>query len=292
MNVIETKGLCRSFGATPAVLGLDLQVPEGSVFGLLGENGSGKTTTIRMIMGSLVPHDGEVRVWGHDPLRIPLRERARIGCVWDEMELPAWMRLREAMDLHASYFPQWDALQAQELLKRFELNLRAPFGTLSKGQKRRFLLLLAVAQHPDLLVLDEPSSGLDVAVRRQFLDLLMELANTRRLTILISSHILSDVERIIDRVAFIKAGRLVRQDSLEDLKAQVKRLHVATVDAEALLRQRFEVLSLQRNADGLLAVVNDFAPEKLAGLEARVEHLNLEELFLAFNTPRTAGEPA
>jgi ABC-2 type transport system ATP-binding protein len=292
MNVIETKGLCRSFGATPAVLGLDLQVPEGSVFGLLGENGSGKTTTIRMVMGSLVPHDGEVRVWGHDPLRIPLRERARIGCVWDEMELPVWMRLREAMDLHASYFPQWDAAQAHELLKRFELNLRAPFGTLSKGQKRRFLLLLAVAQHPDLLVLDEPSSGLDVAVRRQFLDLLMELANTRRLTILISSHILSDVERIIDRVAFIKAGRLVRQDSLEDLKAQVKRLHVVTDDAEALLRQRFEVLSLQRNADGTLAVVNNFAPEKLAGLDARVEHLNLEELFLTFNTPRTAGESA
>ena len=292
MNVIETKGLCRSFGATPAVLGLDLQVPEGSVFGLLGENGSGKTTTIRMIMGNLVPHDGEVRVWGHDPLRIPLRERARIGCVWDEMELPIWMRLREAMDLHASYFPQWDAVQAQELLKRFELNLRAPFGTLSKGQKRRFLLLLAVAQQPDLLVLDEPSSGLDVAVRRQFLDLLMELANTRRLTILISSHILSDVERIIDRVAFIKAGRLVRQDSLEDLKAQVKRLHLVTDQAEALLRQRFEVLSLQRNADGILAVVNDFAPEKLAGLEARVEHLNLEELFLTFNTTRTAGEPA
>lgn len=290
MNVVEIKGLCRAFGATRAVSGLDLEVPEGSVFGLLGENGSGKTTTIRMLMGDLVPHSGEIRIWGHDPLRIPIRERARIGYVWDEMELPSWMRLQEAMAIHASYFPQWDAACAQDLLGRFELNAYAPFGPMSKGQKRRFLLLLAVAQRPDLLVLDEPSGGLDVAVRRQFLDLLMELASTRKLTVIISSHILSDVERVIDRVAFLKAGRLVRHGDLDDLKAQVKRLHVNSESAEQLLRNRFTVIAEQRNTDGRWLTVADFSPDKMEELDAEVEHLNLEELFLAFNSAKPGQE--
>ncbi len=283
MNAIEMRGVCRAFGDAPAVVGLDLVVPEGSVFGLLGENGSGKTTTIKMIMAALVPHAGEIRVLGHDPLTMPLPVRARIGFVWDEMEAPALMPLREAMAIHASYFPKWDTTFAKRLMDQFELAATMRFGKLSKGQKRRFLLLLAAAQQPDLLVLDEPASGLDVSIRRQYLDLLLELSNERNMTVLISSHILSDVERIVDHAAFIKAGRLIRQAELEEMKSRVKRICLRKAQDEGEIQQRFNVLALKREQDGALIVVEDFAPGKLDGIDCTVEHLNLEELFLVYN---------
>lgn len=237
-------------------------------------------------MGALVPNRGSVRTLGADPAAMPPEVRARVGYLADEMEVPGWMSLHGAMELQATYFPAWDGDFARDLMRRFELQGTMVYRALSKGQRRRFLLALLVATRPDLLVLDEPAGGLDVGVRRQFFDLLMEQAAERRVTIVISSHILSDVERIVDRVAFLKGGRLVRAGQLDDLKASVKRLVLpgASEADETLLRQRFSVLSAHREEGALLAVVDDFDPERLTGLEATVEHLNLEELYLVFNT--------
>ena len=288
MNIIETQHLVRFFGATAAVVDLSISIPKGSVFGLLGENGSGKTTTIKLIMGALIPQEGTVRVFGNDPVGMPPEMRARIAYIADEMALPNWMRLSEAMELHASYFEDWDATMARERLAKYELALNQPFGTLSRGQQRRFLLTLALAQRPELLILDEPASGLDVAVRREFLDTLMALANEREVTILLSSHILSDVERVVDHVAFTKKGGLIRQANLEDLKSDVKRLCFTTPPDEGALRNQFNVLSTTREAGALLAVVDDFTSEKMNGWDCRVEHLNLEELFLVFNASTTS----
>lgn len=283
MNIIEMDHATRFFGAVPAVADLSLTVPKGSVFGLLGENGSGKTTSIKLMMGALIPQEGTVRVFGVDPVGMPPETRARIAYVADEVALPNWMRLSEAMNLHASYFEQWDERMALERLRKYELALNQPFGTLSKGQQRRFLLTLMLAQQPELLILDEPAAGLDVAVRREFLDTLMELANEREVTILLSSHILSDVERVVDHVAFTKKGGLIIQANLEDLKGQVKRLCFPTPPEEDALAAHFNVLSTSREGGAFLAVVNDFTPEKLNGWDCRVEHLNLEELFLVYN---------
>jgi len=292
MNVIETRGLTRYFAAKRAVRGLDLDVPQGCILGLLGENGSGKTTTINLLMGALVPNEGTARVFGVDPLQMPPATRARIGYLADEAALPGWMKLREATRLHASYFEQWDTQARRRLMKEYDLDADQPYGALSKGQKRRFMLTLIVSQRPDLLILDEPAGGLDVAVRRQFLDLLIALANEREITILLSSHILSDVERVVDHVAFIKAGGLVLQAPLEDLRARVKRLCLPASTDEATLSKRFNLLSTRRAGDALLAVVDDFEPARLNGLDARVEHLNLEELFLVFNTLGPTKEEA
>ena len=121
MNVIETEELVRYFGAARAVAGLDLQVPQGSIFGLLGENGCGKTTTINLIMGALVPHQGRVRVFAEDPLTMAPATRARIGYLADNMELPAWMQLDEAIRIHGSFFAQWDQNEVWRLLKTFEV---------------------------------------------------------------------------------------------------------------------------------------------------------------------------
>jgi ABC-2 type transport system ATP-binding protein len=290
MNVIEINGLVRFFGATPAVTGLDLTVPRGSVVGLLGENGSGKTTTIKLIMGALVPNQGTVHVWGEDPLDMPPATRARIAYIADEMAVPGWMKLQEAMALHASYFGHWDQVMADSLMKDYELTGKQAFGGLSKGQKRRFFLVLALAQQPDLLVLDEPAGGLDTTVRRQFMDALMELAANRAVTILISSHILPDVERVVDTVAFIKRGRLLEQAALEDLKAHVKRICLSRDDDLETLQQRCSVRDTRKESGALLVTVDDFDEGKLEGIDCRVEHLNLEELFQVYNLAPASKE--
>ena len=176
MNVIETCGLSRYFGAVRAVAGMNLTVPRGSIFGLLGENGCGKTTAINLMMGTLVPNEGRVSVFDEDPLDFTPVTRARIGYLADEMTLPSWMTLGEAIGVQSSFFEHWDNDTLWQLLKTFDLHADQIFGQLSKGQKRWFLIVLIVAQRPDLLILDEPSGGLDVSVRRQFLDLLVALA--------------------------------------------------------------------------------------------------------------------
>jgi ABC-2 type transport system ATP-binding protein len=289
MNVIEARGLIRYYGGMRGVAGLDLDVPQGSVMGLLGTNGSGKTTAIKLLLGQLVPNQGTARLWGGDPLDLKPAQRSRIAYVADEVELPGWMKLREGMELYASYYPQWDQAEADALIARFDLKMTHPFGTLSKGQKRRFFLVLAIAQQPDLIVLDEPTGGLDTIVRRDFLDLLMEVRNKREVTILLSSHILSDVERVIDRVAFVGNGRLLLQDDLETLKSRVKRLCLsAPRDVDTALG-RFEVISRTTVAGVTQLQVSDFSPEKLEGLDVSVEHLNLEEIFLAYH--RENGSP-
>ena len=136
----------------------------------------------------------------------------------------------------------------------------------------------------DLLILDEPSGGLDVAVRRRFLDLLLDLANQRDITVLIASHILSDVERVVDHVAFVKDGRIVSQARLEDLKTRVKRLCLPASTRRYDIEKRFDIFSYCAQSDTLLATVSNFDSERVQGLDCRVEHLNLEELFLVYNT--------
>jgi ABC-2 type transport system ATP-binding protein len=292
MNVIETCGLVRYFGAVRAVAGMDLAVPRGSIFGLLGENGCGKTTAINLIMGALIPNEGTVSVFEEDPLDFTPATRARIGYLADEMALPSWMTLGEAIRVQSAFFEQWDHETLWQLLKTFDLHANQTFGQLSKGQKRWFLIVLIVAQQPDLLVLDEPSGGLDVSVRRQFLDLLVDLANEREMTVLMASHILSDVERVVDHVAFTKDGKTVCQSGLEDLKTRVKRLCLPVGTPRHEIEKRFTVLSMREQSGALLATVEDFKAELLSGLECRVEHLNLEELFLVYNTLDKKGEMA
>lgn len=290
MNIIEARGLTRYYGGTRGVAGLDLDVPEGSVMGILGLNGSGKTTAIKLALGLLVPNSGSATIWGEDPVDISAATRSRIAYVADEAELPAWMSLHEGMELYASYFPQWDAANAADLVRRFDLPMRQRFSTLSKGQKRRFFLCLALAQQPELLVLDEPAGALDPVIRREFMDLLMELRSARNVTILFSSHILSDVERIVDRVAFICEGKCILQDDLDTLKARVKRLCIPESADPNLIRENFTVISERSVGGSRQFCVTDFEFNSDRKTNYDVEHLNLEEIFIAYHADTALGE--
>jgi len=219
MSVMQLKDVTRLYsGGKVGVEHLNITVPEGAVYGLLGRNGSGKTTTIRMIMGMMKPTGGELRVFDEDPWRRGERVRARIGYLSEDQLLPSFAKVGEMFAFFESLYPKWDRALAGDLTRKFSLNLRDRIGNLSKGQQRQVGLICAVAHHPALLVLDEPAGGLDTIVRREFLQAVIEVLKGEETTVFMSSHILGDVERIVGRVGILKDNRLFIERDMDELR--------------------------------------------------------------------------
>ncbi len=217
--VVEIHGVTRRFGPKAALDNVSLEIPVGSVTGLVGENGAGKTTVIKHVLGLLKAEQGTVRVFGLDPVRDPVGVLSRIGYLSEEGDLPEWMRVHELMRYAEAFYPTWDRGYAERLREDFGLNLSAKLRTLSKGQRARAGLMVALAYRPDLLVLDEPSSGLDPIVRRDILGAIIRTIAEEGRTVLFSSHLLGEVERVSDRVAMIRDGRILFHDSLDEVAA-------------------------------------------------------------------------
>jgi ABC-2 type transport system ATP-binding protein len=222
--VIAVRGLNRRFGATVALDDVTLTVPRGAVFGLVGANGAGKTTLIRHVLGLLRAQVGSVRVFGRDPVADPVGVLGRIGYLSEENDLPGWMRVHELLRYTRAFYPSWDDAYAEDLRRRFSLDPAAKVRTLSKGQRARAGLLVALAYRPELLVLDEPSSGLDPIVRRDILGAIIRTIADEGRTVLFSSHLLDEVERVSDHVALINRGRLVVCGGLDEVKETHHRL--------------------------------------------------------------------
>ena len=164
-NVVEVNNLSRNFGKLPALRELSLSMQPGLVYGLVGANGAGKTTLMKHLLGLLRAQQGSVRVFGHDPVRCPVEVLSRIGYLSEERDLPEWMQIQELLEISAAYYPGWDRSYATELLNTFGLDAKKKIKNLSKGMRAQAGLVAAVAHHPDLLLLDEPSTGLDAIVR-------------------------------------------------------------------------------------------------------------------------------
>jgi ABC-2 type transport system ATP-binding protein len=222
--VIDVRGLRRRFGNKVALDGVSLAVPRGSVFGLVGVNGAGKTTLIKHILGLLKAQEGSVRVFGRNPVAEPVDVLGRIGYLGEEGDLPGWMRVDELIRYTRAFYPNWDDGYAAELQQSFALDLSARVKTLSKGQKARAGLLAALAYRPELLLLDEPSSGLDPIVRRDILGAIIRTIASEGRTVLFSSHLLEEVERVSNYVALIHQGRIVFSGALDDIKATHRRV--------------------------------------------------------------------
>jgi ABC-2 type transport system ATP-binding protein len=218
-SVIEITGLTRRFGSKLALDSVTLAVPRGAVYGLVGANGAGKTTLIRHILGLLRAEAGAVHVFGLDPVADPVAVLSRIGYLSEENDLPGWMRVDELIRYSRAFYPGWDDVYAEELRGTFELDPSAKVKTLSKGQRARMGLLIALAYRPELLVLDEPSSGLDPIVRRDILEAIIRTIAHEGRTVLFSSHLLDEVERVADQVTMIADGRIVVSSPLAKLKA-------------------------------------------------------------------------
>lgn len=231
--VVDVRGLTRRFGKKLALDGVTLTVPRGRVFGLVGENGAGKTTLIKLLLGLLKPESGTVSVFGHDPVRDPAAVLSRVGYLSENRDLPDWMRVRELVWYTQAFYPGWDEAFAQEIMTTFALDPDAKIRTLSRGQKAHAGLLAALAYRPELLVLDEPSSGLDPIVRRDILGAIIRTVADEGRTVLFSSHLLEEVERVADDVAMIHRGRLVMCDTLDNIKAAHHRVTLRFVSEQA-----------------------------------------------------------
>jgi ABC-2 type transport system ATP-binding protein len=216
---VVVRGLRRVFGKKTALSNVDLSVSRGRVFGLVGENGAGKTTLIKHLIGSLNAQQGSVRVFGRDPVKDPKGVLARIGYLSEERDLPHWMRVDELLHYTRAFYPDWDVSYAEELRRMFRLDASAKVKELSQGQQAKTALLTALAYHPPLLLLDEPSSGLDPVVRRDIVDAIIRTAAKEGRTVLFSSHLLDEVERVADDVAMIHEGEMVMCAPLEEIKA-------------------------------------------------------------------------
>ena len=294
---IQTRGLGYRAGRDFAIADLALNVPAGALYGFLGPNGSGKTTTIRLVLGLLRAGQGSIEVLGRAvPARIA-DVLARTGYVPERPHLYPTLTVDEAIRYHAAFFATWSHDWARELTGSFRLEGSRRIGALSKGETGKLMILLALAQRPELLVLDEPTDGLDPVVRRDVLGAVLEYVSQTRATVLISSHLVHEVERICDWVGVMDAGRLVSEMPMQRFKNGIKRLRV--MDAPPTLAGApFSLLSRHRNGAGELLLVNGWEPSmsqyfQSIGAELRdVTDLDLEEGFVEMLRASRTVQPA
>jgi ABC-2 type transport system ATP-binding protein len=223
-DAIVTRRLTKHYGNRPVVNALDLRVPQGSVYGLLGRNGAGKSTAIKMLMGMVQPDYGEIEILGHPMPALPCEVRQRVAYIAEGHPLYNWMTVDEAVRFTKAFYPRWNDRLLAQILDHFELPGRAKLRKLSNGQRAQASLALAVAPDPELLVLDDPTLGLDTVVRRDFLESLIQIIQRSGRTILFSSHILGDVERVADRVGVMVDGVLRADCPTEHFRETVKRV--------------------------------------------------------------------
>lgn len=233
MNVFEVEGVTRRYGAKTALRDVSLVLPKGEVLGLIGENGAGKTTLIKHLLGLLKPDKGSVRVLGLDPVTHSERVLARVGYLAEEDALPGWMTVAEYGRYAAGFYPTWNPAYAERLRVDFGLEGKSKLRNLSKGQRARVGLMAAMAFQPDLLVLDEPSSGLDPIVRRDILGAVIRAVADEGRSVLFSSHLLTEIERIADRVAMIRAGEILFCDDLDAVRQAHRRVVLRFAETRA-----------------------------------------------------------
>ena len=225
-TVIDVADLACRYQRVEAVAGISFTVEEGTVFALLGPNGAGKTTTIRALMNIIRPSSGEARVLGVDSRRLGRGELETIGYVSENQQMPRWMTLAELLAYCRPFYPTWDDTLCRKLVDDFRLPLDQKIGRMSRGMRVKAALVSALAYRPRLLVLDEPFSGLDPVVRDDLIHGMLERAGEERWSVLISSHDLEEVERLVDAVAFLDAGRIVLSEPLTTLQGRFRQVEV------------------------------------------------------------------
>jgi ABC-2 type transport system ATP-binding protein len=287
--IIETSQLTKSFKDKQALRGLDLRVPVGSIFGFLGRNGAGKTTTIKTLMGLLRSDSGTASVFG-----IPVADadrsieiRRRIGFVTEDKELYPYMTVEQIIAFTRPFFPKWRTDMERRYLEMFELPLRQKIPDLSKGMRSKLMLLLAISRGADLLILDEPTDGLDPAAVEDVLRELVAIAASSETTMFFSSHQLSEVDLIADHIGIIDRGKMIVTGSLDDMKANYQRLNIVLADSARppahwpegveSVRQEGRVTSIlaSHNVDAIAAEA-----QSIPGATVERFPVTLKEIFL------------
>jgi ABC-2 type transport system ATP-binding protein len=287
-SAVEITGLSRRFGSKLALNQVSLQVKPGRVFGLVGANGAGKTTLIKHLLGRLKPESGAIRVFGFDPVADPVAVLGRIGYLSENRDLPAWMRVDELLRYTAAFYPKWDTAYAEELRRQFGLDPRAKIKTLSRGENAKAGLLIALAYRPELLLLDEPSSGLDPVVRRDILEAIIRTVADEGRTVLFSSHLLEEVERVANDVAMMFNGQVVLTGALDDVKDNHHRLVFRFDSPQAVAPKVTGVLHITGAGQEWTAICNGKRDEAVAaaaragGRVVAEDSPSLDDIFVAW----------
>jgi ABC-2 type transport system ATP-binding protein len=291
--VVAISNVSRRFGSKAALDDVSLYVPRGGVFGLVGENGAGKTTLIKHILGLLRAETGSVSVFGIDPVADPVGVLGGIGYLSEQPDLPEWMRVEEFLRYTRAFYPHWDDAYAEKLRAQFGLDPAQRIKTLSKGQKAKAGLLAAQAHRPNLLLLDEPSSGLDPMVRRDILEAVIRTVADEGRTVFFSSHLLEEIERVSDCIAMLHRGKVLFSGSLDEIKTRHRRYTLHFESAQSQPPAITGALSVSGAGKEWSVLCNGAGtiPQSLVSmLRARIvdEHIpTLNEIFVAH-----AGAPA
>jgi ABC-2 type transport system ATP-binding protein len=285
---VQTRGLSKSFDSRAILQGITTEVRAGDVVGVIGKNGAGKTTLLETLLGFSPPTAGEAQVFGEDCMEMSAAVKSRIGFVPQQDELLPTLTGRRQLALVGCFYPHWDADLVRRLATDWELPLDRRISALSGGERQKLSTLMALGNRPDLLVLDEPVASLDPLARRRFLQQLLEIAADPDRAVIFSSHIVSDLERVANRIWIVKDGRLLWDGDTDTLKQSVRRLHIRArrpLPADLALPH---VLSVRRAQDGLSATlaVRDITDEVIHAAALRLdahidsEGLGLEDIFL------------
>jgi ABC-2 type transport system ATP-binding protein len=292
-TVLQTQGLTKYYGSTLAVDHLDLKIPQGCICGFVGRNGAGKTTAIKLMLGLLKPTAGSSRLLGCDSQQLQPAIRQRIGYVTEGHRLFRWMSIYELEKFQRAFFPKkWDDKFFADMIEYFDLPKKRKIKHLSIGERAQVSLALALAPNPELLIMDDPTLGLDAAIRRQFLEGMIELIMRQGRTVLFSSHILGDVERVSDRIVVIDKGVLRANCSLEEFRTAVKKVILSFADSTPAQVDIDGLLHCRRSENELELILvgpADEQIEKWADKNRAQKHhivkMNLEDQFIEFTAP-------
>jgi ABC-2 type transport system ATP-binding protein len=282
---IRAIGIDKRYDGQTVLAGASLQLESGAVLGLIGRNGAGKSTLIRALLGLVEPDAGEARIWGRPALLLDDARKARLSYVPQQPEALAWLQVGDMLDFVGRFYASWDASFVSNTLARWNLPANKVLAKLSPGERQRVAIIRALAPRPELLVLDEPAAALDPVARRELLREIAERAGESGTSVLFSTHIVSDLERVASHVAFMHEGRVLLQTELDTLKERHLRLRVPAAAAAQLVGRVPGEIARRRLPDGALSVVivreEDDAWPALAGApDVRAEVLSLEDLFV------------
>jgi len=296
-DAIVTQGLTKYYGRGCVVNSLDLRVPAGAVYGLLGRNGSGKSTTIKMLMGFVRPERGSAKLLDEDSATLTPATRARIAYIAEGHPFLRWMTIGEAVHFTRSFYSHWNDELLDQILDHFALPRRAKIRTLSNGQRAQVSLALAVAPDPELLILDDPTLGLDTVVRRDFLESLIQIIQREGRTILISSHILADVERVADRIGILIDGVLRVDCPTDYFKLSLRKVILEFAAGPPAFPTCDGLVSTWRVGNRLEVVIVGYGTrheqliESLDPSSVEVLDMNLEDAFIEYTRGQRRSLP-
>ncbi len=286
-QIIAINNLTKAFDKTDVLKNISAEVNSGEIIALLGLNGAGKTTLLETLLGFCIPEEGVIKLFGQETNVLADQDiKKRIGFVPQQEELISSMRVDHYINMLGSFYPNWDSALVDGLCTEWDIPLTKKIRILSTGQKQKVAIVCAIAFHPELLVLDEPVASLDPKARRQFLRELIKISETNQTSIIFSTHIVSDVERVADRLWLLKEGHLVMDAVIDDIKESTVRLHVSATAEYSELTSDLELINQRQTSNQKVLTFSGWSgeierqwKEKFED-ELLIETLSLEDIFL------------